>query len=367
MKALDLHRTCRLLLCCLVSVLLPVSGHAWENAYAAWTDPGVSKVIGTDASARIARDAGEIAASADAAQTDLPSSPDRQSRDDAWWTGPMLANSAETLPPGHFLIEPYLYDVHSNHTDGFGSRAYVLYGLVENLTVGLIPIVGYNKADGGRSSSRIGWGDIALQAQYRLTEFHEGSWFPTIALQLQEALPNGRYDRLGERPGDGFGSGVYATTLALNSQSYFWLPNGRILRMRFNVSKTFPGSASVQGVSVYGTGEGFRGHARPGNSLSVDASWEYSLTRRWVLALDATYTHNSNTHVGGQDAMYPAGALPLPDIQLESGSSEAFGLAPAIEYSWTPNLGVLLGTRVILGNRSTVATVTPAVAVNCVF
>ncbi|PPJ40514.1 hypothetical protein C0063_19325, partial [Pseudoxanthomonas sp. KAs_5_3] len=88
---------------------------------------------------------------------------------------------------------------------------------------GLIPIVGYNKADDGRSSSRIGWGDIELQAQYRLTEFHEGSWFPTIAIQLQEALPNGRYDRLGDRPGDGFGSGVYATTLAVNSQTYFWL------------------------------------------------------------------------------------------------------------------------------------------------
>ena len=29
-----------------------------------------------------------------------------QSLDDAWWTGPMLAPSAATLPRGHFLIEP---------------------------------------------------------------------------------------------------------------------------------------------------------------------------------------------------------------------------------------------------------------------
>ena len=34
----------------------------------------------------------------------------RQSRDDAWWTGPLLAASAATLPQGHFLVEPYLYD-----------------------------------------------------------------------------------------------------------------------------------------------------------------------------------------------------------------------------------------------------------------
>src|SRR5438874_9391571 len=34
-----------------------------------------------------------------------------QSREDAWWTGPMLAPSAATLPTGHMLLEPYLFDV----------------------------------------------------------------------------------------------------------------------------------------------------------------------------------------------------------------------------------------------------------------
>src|SRR3569832_833649 len=77
----------------------------------------------------------------------------RQSRDDAWWTGPMLANSAETLPPGHILVEPYVYDVMTDHNDGFGSRAYVLYGLTDNLTVGAIPIIGYNGAHHAPNSS----------------------------------------------------------------------------------------------------------------------------------------------------------------------------------------------------------------------
>ena len=44
-------------------------------------------------------------------ETSAPSSVVRQSRDDAWWTGPMLAPSAATLPRGHFLVEHYLYDV----------------------------------------------------------------------------------------------------------------------------------------------------------------------------------------------------------------------------------------------------------------
>ncbi len=290
----------------------------------------------------------------------------RQSRDDAWFTGPMLANSAETLPHGHFLIEPYFYDVATAHADGWGSRAYVLYGLADRFTVGLIPIVGYNEVDNGPSSSGIGFGDIQVLAQYRLTEFREGSAMPTIALQLQQAFPTGRYDRLGDRPGDGMGSGAYATTLGLLSQDWFWLPNGRILRMRFNVSQTFSSRANVQGVSVYGTGDGFRGHAKPGSSFYADAAMEYSLTRNWVLALDVTYTHNRNTRVTGYDIPGFDGAFGPVATMRDSGPNMAFGFAPAIEYNWTSNLGVLVGVRVIPGNRGTTRSVTPAVAINYV-
>src|SRR5262249_16104188 len=115
---------------------------------------------------------------------------------------------------------------------------------------------------------------------------HEGHWVPTTSVAVQETFPTGRYDRLGDRPSAGLGSGAYVTTLALSSQTYFWPPNGRILRMRLNVSQSFPGTVSVDDASVYGTVAGFRGQATPGRSLFLDAAWEYSLTRRWVLALD---------------------------------------------------------------------------------
>jgi hypothetical protein len=297
----------------------------------------------------------------DAADALLPSV-SRQSQDEAWWTGPMLANSAATLPRGHVLIEPYLYDVTSAHADGFGSLTYMLYGLTDRLTVGLVPVLGYNRVSGGPDSSGIGLGDLSVQAQYRLTQFHEGSSMPTISLQLQETLPTGKYDRLGSRTGDGFGSGAYTTTLQLNTQTYFWLPNGRILRMRFNVARAFSRSVDVEDVSVYGTADGFRGQARPGSSLFVDAAWEYSLTRKWVLALDVTYRRARGTRVRGYDLLDPD----TPAIRFDSRPSEAFGFAPAVEYSWSPSLGVLLGTRVIVGGRNTPTTITPAVAINYV-
>lgn len=278
----------------------------------------------------------------------------------------MLAPSAATLPRGHVLIEPYLYDVISPHSHGFGSLTYVNYGLVDRVTVGMIPTAGFNKVSNGPSSSGVGLGDLTLQTQYRLTKFHEGSWIPTTSVAVQETLPTGKFDRLGDRPGDGLGSGAFTTTLALYSQTYFWLPNHRILRMRFNLSEAFSSNVNIKDVSVYGTEAGFRGHAEPGNSFVVDASFEYSLTRRWVLALDVTYRHNGNTRVIGFDVPSRNRVQNPSGIQTDSGSSEAFGFAPAIEYSWKSNLGVLLGTRAILAGHRTTASITPAVAINFV-
>ena len=302
---------------------------------------------------------------AGAQEASPPSSVVRQPLDDAWWTGPLLAPSAATLPRGHLLIEPYLYDVIAAHSNGYGSLTYVNYGLKDRVTVGLIPTAGFNTVSNGPSSSGVELGDLTLQALYRLTKFREGSWVPTTSVVVQETLPTGKYDRLGNRPSDGFGSGAYTTTLALYSQTYFWLPNGRILRMRLDLSEAFSNNVHVEDVSVYGTGAGFRGHAKPGNSFFADAAWEYSLTRSWVLALDVTYGHNGNTRVTGYNILDPNSVQNPPSIRLDSGSRDAFGFAPAIEYSWTPNLGVIFGTRVIAG-RNTATTITPAVAINFV-
>jgi hypothetical protein len=303
---------------------------------------------------------------ASAQDAPLPCSAVRESLDDAWWTGPMLANSAATLPRGHFLIEPYFYDIAGAHSNGFGSRTYVLYGLADRLTVGFIPIAGFNSLSDAPSSSGVEMGDLTFLAQYGLTQFHEGSWIPATAIQVQQSFPTAKYDGLGDRPSDGFGSGAYTTTLAFNSQKYFWLPNRRILRMRFNVSEAFSSKVSLEDVSVYGTADGFRGDARPGRSFFADAAWEYSLTRNWVLALDVTYGHSGNTRVTGFNILDLNSMQNPSSILLNSGTSDAFGFAPAIEYNWKPNLGVLLGTRVIPGGHNTPVTITPAIAINFV-
>jgi hypothetical protein len=306
-------------------------------------------------------ESGAATASTGAPQTSPPSFTDRQQLGEAWWTGPMLANNASTLPRGHFLVEPYLYDEISPHTNGLGSLTYIEYGLANRFTIGLIPTFGYNKVSDGLSSSGVGLGDVTALAQYRLTQFHEHHWLPTISFMVQQTFPSGKYDQLGQRSSNGLGAGAYTTILGFNSQTYFWMPNGRILRMRLNGTQSLSTYANVEGVSVYGTASGFQGHAKPGPSTFVDAAWEYSLTRNWVLALDATYRHTNNTRITGYDVSQTP-----PDIQLNTGSSDAIGFAPALEYNWKPTIGVLVGTRIIALGHNTPTTITPAVAINYV-
>jgi hypothetical protein len=241
----------------------------------------------------------------------------------------------------------------------------MLYGVTDDFTAGLIPVFGFNDVASGKDSSGVRAGDLTVQGQYRLSQFREDNRVPTTSLVIQETLPTGEHDRLGSRPSDGLGSGVYTTTVALYSQYYLWMPNGRILRTRFNVSYAFSDDGSVTDVSVYGTGPGFRGQVQPGDSFTVNSSWEYSITRNWVFALDLLYQHDANTRLTGI-AVDPGSGASQP-VDENFGSAWRFGVAPAIEYNWTSRVGLIAGARWFALGRNTNATITPAVALNMVF
>jgi hypothetical protein len=303
-----------------------------------------------------------------------------QSRDDAWWTGPILAAGASTLPPGHALIEPYVFDLMSRgrydengtrhpgpHRNSYGSLTYLLYGVVDGFTAGVIPRFTYNDVSGGQDSSHIGMGDFTLQGTFRLTEFREGSRTPTMSIVLQHTLPTGKYDRLGPRTSDGVGNGAHTTSLGLNSQYFLWMPNGRILRTRLNFSYAISDTVTVDDESVYGTPPGFHGHARPGRVFIVDSAWEYSLTRHWVLALDIAYEHDGHTTLEGVVPPPAAGGGTPARIQQDFGSGEVFTLAPAVEYNFNSRVGLIVGSLFTVAGRNASATVAPVAALNMVF
>lgn len=301
---------------------------------------------------------------------------DRHPMTDAWFTGPMLANTAATAPRGHYLFEPYLYDVSTQgvysaggarhaipRQNSYGTLSYLIYGLTDRTGIGLIPTAGYNTLAGAPSSSAPGMGDLSILLQRGLTQFQPCRRVPAVSVAMEQTLPTGQYDRLGDRSANGFGAGAYTAMPALYTQMYFWMPNRRIVRTRLDISDAFSRAVAVRDASVYGTTAGFRGVAHPGSSLYIDNSWEYSLSRSWVLALDATFRNTGNTRVAGS---YPSRGGSATTTVTNSGWSDAWGLAPAVEYSWKPWIGVLVGVRTVPAGRNTSESITPAVAVNIV-
>ena len=166
---------------------------------------------------------------------------------------------------------------------------------------------------------------------------------------------------------DGLGAGAYTTSLAVHSQYYLWMPNGRILRTRLNIAYAMSDSVDVADTSVYGTSQGFRGRADPGDTFSIYSAWEYSVTRNWVLALDVFYQHDASTRIRGTDLVTVNGAPERVPFEAESGSAWRFGLAPALEYNWTSRVGVIFGARWFAAGHNTSASVTPVAAINMVY
>ena len=146
-----------------------------------------------------------ISASAVAGATSESGASPQQTMDEAWWTGPLLAPNAATLPQGHWLIEPYVYDAMTygqfdrNGTlqstaaaHDFGSQSYIEYGVVDRFTVGLIPRLGLHESSAGQGASDFTLGDTTLQGAFGLTQFHEGSYVPATSFVIQETFPTGK-------------------------------------------------------------------------------------------------------------------------------------------------------------------------------
>jgi hypothetical protein len=275
----------------------------------------------------------------------------REAMKSARWTGPMLASNAETLPSGHFYTEPYFYDVIVGGDHHPGSSGFYQYGLLDSLTVGVQPAFA---TDTNRLGQGMTIGDFKLLSQLRLTHFTPEHRIPTIAIVLNEVLPTGKDDHL--RPGqEGHGSGSLATEVGINVQQYFLLRNGRLLRARINLLKSFPYGTHVSDRSVYGTDVGFSGHARPGSKTTIIGAVEYSLTRQWVLALDLIHESTARTKLDGR---YPSGSL----VKQAFPSTNDTGFAPAVEYNWSDRSGILLGVWITPKGHNSRSSIVPALA-----
>jgi hypothetical protein len=116
----------------------------------------------------------------------------------------------------------------------------------------------------------------------------------------------------------------------------------------------------VHGSSVYGTEAGFRGHARLGQAWNASVAAEYALDARWVLVGEAIWNRASAIDLAGT-------AADRSHVARRLAPSQEFSLAPAVEYNFTPNTGLIAGVQFTVAGRNTADYVAPQVALNVVF
>lgn len=292
---------------------------------------------------------------------------------EAWWTGPIAAPSAATLPRGHVLIEPYIYDTRirgaydnsgnldtSSRGNNVGTLVYTLYGIADRLSAGLIYAM---ELEGHRQGEQsvVGGGDPSLVLQYRLTQPKRCHSKPTLSVNAQESFPLGQYDHLANNQQNEVGSGVFTTTLAAYSQTSFWMLNGHVLRVRLNGSLSLPSSAMVTGRSVYGTPPNFSGFVAPGRGVVVDLAAEYGLTRNWVFASDLLFRRQGETLLMGVSGCLPPGSTKCSSV-IDGGFSIA--VVPAVEYNFSASFGIIAGVKLTTSGTNTNATAGAIVAFN---
>ena len=116
----------------------------------------------------------------------------------------------------------------------------------------------------------------------------------------------------------------------------------------------------VKGINAYGGAPNTHGKAFPGNGVFVDGSVQYNLTQRWALACDAYYTHGNKSRFSGYRGTYESGSAAI----VKRPSFEQFSLAPALQYNWSKNLGIIGGSWFTIAGRNVPQFTSAIIALN---
>jgi hypothetical protein len=273
-----------------------------------------------------------------------------------WLTGSLLAPSGHTTAPGGISISPTLtysdgfgiYDSHRHkistiESDTFNPSIDFSYGLTPWMDVGLgIPYV-FNSKNG---ESDHGLSDIKLKVGFQAMNAVAGSWVPDVKFTLAEVLPTGKYQRLDPvRNGtDAAGAGSYQTSLTMTVQKMWHLANDHFLRGRLGLGYNVPSHVNVHGVNAYGGAANTEIRVKPGKTFTADLGAEYTLNQNWAAAMDFSYSSESKNRFTGS-------AGTGGDVSISTPSSDSFSMAPAIEYNFNEDLGVIAGVWFTISGR----------------
>jgi len=286
-----------------------------------------------------------------------------------WFTGSLEAPSPALPKAGMLALEPYFvlqsntgaygddggHHSTSNNTSTFESLLVIKYALTDRLTIEALPSLSHSWANHSTPTG-VSFGDLPVEFEYRVKDGNFRNGAPSVTFDLGVIAPTGAYDHLSKGL-DGVGSGDWSLKEGVTVQSLFDTWGNHPVRLRAWAEAFQPlNDPNVSGVSVYGTATGFHGRVSPGTSGQVGLAGGYALDQRWVLALDLVDTYGSSFHLKGIDAANLA-------VDSRGANQNSFALAPAVEYNWSPNAGLIFGIEFTAAGRNTPSYVAPQIAV----
>jgi hypothetical protein len=272
-----------------------------------------------------------------------------------WYTGPLIASNTNTTAVGHFNLETYgFYTVYPDDFKNLEPSVILSTGITNFLDIQVgVP---YDFSwDYGVSSHGIA--DTSVGVGLQLMEQKGRRWYPDMSLFIQELFPTGKFQNLNPKllNTDQLGGGSYQTSVALDFQYTAELDADHYLRGRLSLVGAKGSVVNVNGANAYGGLPSTHGKIYPGNSYSADIALEYTLTQHWVPVFEAIYVTSADSTFRGYagditlDLSLPpigtTGGNPgfTPGGAIGGGGGRQFSLAPALEYNFSENLGIIGG------------------------
>jgi hypothetical protein len=203
--------------------------------------------------------------------------------------------------------------------------------------------------------------DMAFGFDYQIYKRGPHSPWPSVKLNVSFNAPIGKYEKLKPRlkETDAGGIGTWAPSVGLVFSRLVHIKGPIFFAPRWNIQYTIPTPVFVKELNVYGGGHGTRGTVYPGQSLTFLFGFEIPVTQNWAFAGDIQYVHQNKTRFKGRKGMTDG-----VENVIGSPSSESLSLAPAIEYNWSPNYGVIAGAWFTVAGRNAGEFINGVVAVN---
>lgn len=278
-----------------------------------------------------------------------------------WFTGPLLTPNSIVVPAGHFNFQPYVFSIantgfYDKHGKGVKRPTLWVNSLQPILQVGLTKWMDFQIAPSVNysiSQHKGAWSfsDFPLIFDFQLfSPRPQGDFRPFIKLALIEIFPTGKYQKLdpNKNGADIGGLGSYQTILGIAVGKLIHIQGIHFISSRFYAQYTLPSPVRVKGFNAYGGGFGAKARIFPSQNFEVDIGLEYNLTKNWALASDFVGIWFSKTHYSGTSGFTRDGNK----AELGTKAGCQYALAPAIEYNFSENLGVIFGSWFTVAGRN---------------